>query len=207
MFRDRLKIDSHNGSLTIKNIRKAYAGLYKQEIIRSSRSNISDFYIYIYDHLPFSVITRNRSSPSGSSDVQCRCSLVCSVLNEENYEDNNTYSCVIYNPTTHQTKHLNITQLCQLCKAQDQRSRFMMVIAVILALLAAIAVVGGLIYHRRCKKTWKIVKPHDEEMHNADPTVCADLLQSTDTAAADCCRVWGSRSCRLMLPDMSCCLR
>ncbi|XP_058615892.1 uncharacterized protein LOC131529908 isoform X2 [Onychostoma macrolepis] len=50
------------------------------------------------------------------------------------------------NPIRNQTQHLNISQ------ALDGRSRLVKSIAVILALLVLIAVVAGLIYHKKCKQ-------------------------------------------------------
>jgi len=50
-FRDRLHLDIQTGSLTIKNISKIYAGLFKVEIIRSSGTTEKNFNVHIYGEL------------------------------------------------------------------------------------------------------------------------------------------------------------
>ncbi|XP_051763361.1 hemicentin-1-like isoform X3 [Ctenopharyngodon idella] len=113
-------------------------------------------------------------------------SISLSLPLEVEYQDNNTYSCVLNNPISNQTKHLdNITQLCHTCS--EQRSSFMMATALIAPLLlVVIAVVAGLIYHRNCKQPGNKVNTHDEEMHYAEPTFCTQPLQSMDVIAEDC---------------------
>ncbi|XP_067252580.1 CD48 antigen-like isoform X2 [Chanodichthys erythropterus] len=111
-------------------------------------------------------------------------SISLSLPLEVEYQDKNTYSCVINNPISNQTKHLNISQLCQTHTCSGQRSSFMMAVALI-ALLVVIAVVAGLICRRNCKQPGNKGNTLNEEMLYAEPAFCTRPLQSTDVFAED----------------------
>uniref|UniRef100_A0A8C1VMA9 Ig-like domain-containing protein n=1 Tax=Cyprinus carpio TaxID=7962 RepID=A0A8C1VMA9_CYPCA len=84
-------------------------------------------------------------------------SISLSLPLEVEYQDNNTYSCVLNNPISNQTQHLDITQLCHTCAALDghftSEPIFLIVLISAAGSLMFVATVGIFCIYKRNRKS------------------------------------------------------
>ncbi|XP_057181288.1 natural killer cell receptor 2B4-like isoform X1 [Triplophysa rosa] len=201
IFRDHIQMDNQTGSLIITNITTEHSGLYKL-MIGSDKISYISFTVIVHARLPVPVITGNSSQCSSSSSEKCvlLCSVMnvthvslswykgksllssisVSDLNirlslhlEVEYQDTNTYRCVINNPITHHTQHLHITDVCESCSALVQNPHLVGITVFLVMLVVATAAVGVmcLLYNRNTRHMRHVVQTRDEEeIHYADTT-------------------------------------
>ncbi|KAK9967245.1 hypothetical protein ABG768_001653 [Culter alburnus] len=198
-FRDRLKLDDQTGSLTITNITTEHAGVYQLKI-SGKQGTKKIFSVSVYARLSVPVISSNSSQCSSSSSSNCSlvCSAVnvghvtlswykgnsllssisvsdlsisLSLPLEVEYQDKNTYSCVLNNPISNQTQHLDITHLCHTCAAPPVSVSLIVLISASAAgSLLIVAAVGIFCICRKCRKIYKEVETREVEITYAETT-------------------------------------
>ncbi|KAA0711829.1 hypothetical protein E1301_Tti021279 [Triplophysa tibetana] len=117
-FIDKLQLNKFTGDLSITNTSVTHTGLYQMTNIKTNQQLTSiTLTVYVMNVTHDVSLSWYKGKSLLSSirvyDLNIRLSLPLEV----EYQDNNTYRCVINNPITNLTQHLDITQLCQPCSA------------------------------------------------------------------------------------------
>ncbi|XP_050956415.1 uncharacterized protein LOC127157219 [Labeo rohita] len=165
-FRDRLKLDQ-TGSLTITNTRTTHSGLYTVTST-STDTPLNTFNLTVYARLPVPDISHYSQNVSSSHQS---CSLLCSVVNVSDVSLswfrgnsllssisvsdlsislslpleieylNDSYSCVVNNSISNQTKHLD-TKLCKPCAGSPDSVSLIVLVSAAAGSLLIVAAVG-----------------------------------------------------------------
>ncbi|XP_039537902.1 pregnancy-specific beta-1-glycoprotein 8-like [Pimephales promelas] len=177
-FKDRLKLDL-TGSLTITHTRTSDSGPYDVNIKGGAGDQVSKFKLTVYSRLPVPAITRDSSqcsSSSSSSNCSVLCSVLnvnnvtlswykgnsllssisvsdlrssISLHLEVEDQDKNPYSCVLNNPITNHSTHLDIRRLCQPCPEIYSCGFAEPVTRLVVAALVGVAAVAFVVYDIR----------------------------------------------------------
>ncbi|KAG1928771.1 SLAM family member 5-like isoform X2 [Pimephales promelas] len=217
-FRDRLKLDDQTGSLTITHTTTEHTGVYTLEITGKKKSS-KTFNVSVYARLPVPVISRDCSPSSSSSSncsVVCSSSVlsVCdatlswyagmSVLSsisvcdlsislslplEVEYQDKNTYSCVLNNPISNQTTHLDINTLCRhTCAADTHSSSLSLVSLIVLISAGSLMIIVVVVIFRICRKHRKTTQKFqtcEDEIIYTEPTFHGQKSQKSNVKEED----------------------
>ncbi|XP_051551241.1 uncharacterized protein LOC127439158 isoform X1 [Myxocyprinus asiaticus] len=181
IFRNRLHVTFRTGDLIINDVKTEHSGLYEVKIMQGNKVSYKRYKVEVHALLPIPVISRDSPLYDSSSKNSSKCVLVCSVVNVTQvtlswYKGNSlfssisvsdlnsslslhlecvndSYSCVVNNSISNQTKHLDIsTDLCQPC-SDHCCSLTEAVIRLVISGLVGVACVAVLVYDIRSRRT------------------------------------------------------
>ncbi|XP_056614406.1 uncharacterized protein LOC130429710 isoform X5 [Triplophysa dalaica] len=107
------------------------------------------------------------------SDLNIRLSLPL----ELEYQDNNTYRCVVSNPVSNQTQHLDINELCESCSAHIQNPYLVGITVFLVMLVVATAAVSVMWFLYNRKTRHRVQTRDEEEIHYAETTFSARHIE------------------------------
>uniref|UniRef100_A0A672M6B7 Uncharacterized LOC107566362 n=1 Tax=Sinocyclocheilus grahami TaxID=75366 RepID=A0A672M6B7_SINGR len=226
-FRDRLQLDDRTGSLTITNTTTEDSGLYELQIVGGIEVPPLKFSIIVSAPLPVPVISRNASqcsSSSSSSYCSLLCSVVnvghvtlswykgnsllssisvsdlsisLSLPLEVEYQEKNSYSCVLNNPISKQTQHLDISKLCLTCSVDASSlipedglplSHMVLICVSVVVTVLVLAAAGMLsIYwkYRNTNQLGQTPKQEYTEMNKGDDLAETDELKTVSVRVGE----------------------
>ncbi|XP_057182189.1 SLAM family member 9-like [Triplophysa rosa] len=174
-FRGRVNLNNQTGDLTISDVRTDHTGLYSLKISSNNKPSYKKFNVTVYARLPVPVISSSSSSERSS---RLKCVVLCSVMNVSHdvsvswYKGksllssisvsdlnissislhleclDDSYTCVLNNPITNQTQHLN-TDVCHTCSDSPAMRGFVNTFIVLSVFCLIFVIIIGVCIHNR----------------------------------------------------------